>query len=119
TAGVNDYRRKELSEVFLDPGKSAHGFVFFMPPGGPLTTSDGVLVVQFVDAEDASRQAVRVPLRWTGEIMARMLPESAPPTERARPVPPEVAELVGVWSGREEFKSAPGSVPVGIKIYTW
>jgi hypothetical protein len=89
TARLNDYRSKELAEAFLDPGKSAHGFVFFMPPGGPLTTtSDGVLVVQFVDAEDASRQAVRVPLRGTGEITARVLPEPAQPPERARPVPP-------------------------------
>src|SRR5262252_10000256 len=116
TARLNDYRGKELSEAFLDPGKSAHGFVFFMPPGGPLT-SDGVLVVQFVDAEDASRQAVRVPLHGTGEITARMMPESAQPPEHARPVPPEVAELVGVWSGRDEFKSPPGSVPVSLKIY--
>jgi hypothetical protein len=87
-----------------------------MPPGGPLTTSDGVLVVQFVDAEDASRQGVRVPLRGTGEITARMMPESAQPPEHARPVPPEIAELVGVWRGSAEFRLPTGTVPVTLRI---
>src|ERR1700730_7827838 len=97
TARLNDYRSKELAEAFLDPGKSANGFVFFIPPSGAPPTADGVLIVQFVDAEDASRQAVRVPLRGTGDMTARVVPESARTAERSRPVPPELAGFVGVW----------------------
>jgi hypothetical protein len=117
TARLNDYRSKELAEAFLDPGQSAHGFVFFIPPSGTSPMADGVLIVQFVDANDASRQAVRVPLRGTGDITARVLPESARTPQPAQPLRPEWAGFVGVWRGQAAFRMPAGTVPVTLRIY--
>lgn len=117
TARLSDYRSKELAEVFLDPGQSAHGFVFFIPPIGTTGIADGVLLVHFVDANDASRQSVRVPLRGTGDLTARVVPEAARPPERARPVPPELAGFVGVWRGQATFRTPSRTLPVTLRIY--
>ncbi len=117
TARLSDYRSKELAEVFLDPGQSAHGFVFFIPPIGTTGMADGVLLVHFVDAHDASRQAVRVPLRGTGDQTARVVPEAARTPERVQPLRPEWAGFVGVWRGRAEFRAPSSAVPVTLKIF--
>jgi hypothetical protein len=120
TARLSDYRSKELAEAFLDPGQSAHGFVFFIPPIGTTGMADGVLLVHFVDANDASRQSVRVPLRGTGDLTARVVPEAARTPQPVQPLRPEWAGFVGVWRGQVAFRMSVGTVrtvPVTLRIY--
>ncbi len=73
-ARIEDFKRKELQESRLDVGQSARGFVYFIPPAAVGVLEDAVLVVQFVDTEDACSQAVEVPL---GRIELRGGPEAA------------------------------------------
>lgn len=78
-ARIEDFKRKELQESRLDVGQSARGFVYFIPPAVVEVLEDAVLVVQFVDTEDACSQAVEVPL---GRIELRGGPEAAKRTAR-------------------------------------
>jgi len=79
-ARLADYRSKELSEAFLAPGESAHGFVFFIPPKGTPDLSDAMLTVRFVDIKDGSRESVQLPLRglaFTARASASATPAPA------------------------------------------
>jgi hypothetical protein len=50
-ARIADYLNKEFKDVVLSKDASAHGFVFFMPPG-TLWFTKGRLVLHFVDETD-------------------------------------------------------------------
>jgi len=75
-------------------------------------------VTRVEDVEDGFAGAVASVLLGKDESgAARAQPASALPPDRAQPAPPELAGLVGVWRGRAEFKTPPGSVPVTLRIY--
>lgn len=80
SARLADYRSKELSEAFLEPGEAAHGFVFFMPPKGTPDLSDAMLTVHFVDTKEGSRESVRLPLRALAFTARAPAPEATPVT---------------------------------------
>jgi hypothetical protein len=62
TARLADYRSKELPEVSLVKGESAHGFVFFIPPKGSSAFGEATLGVRFVEVSEGTSFDVRVPL---------------------------------------------------------
>jgi uncharacterized protein DUF4410 len=76
-------------------------------------------VTRIEDVEDGFAAAVANLLLGRDEsVTASAQPEPVRPPDRAHPAPPELAGLVGVWRGRAEFKTPPGSVPVTLRIYT-
>ena len=119
SARLADYRSKELAEVTLGRGESAHGFVFFIPPQGTSDFSEAVLTVHFVDIKDGSREIVRLPLRNLEFKGTKAKPEAvavargAPVSPRPGPSPSasplqasvaaatplDPAALVGTWTG--------------------
>ena len=75
-------------------------------------------VTRVEDVEDGFAGAVANVLLAKDELVtASARPESARSADRAQPVLPELAGFVGVWQGREEFKTPPGSVSVTLRIY--
>jgi hypothetical protein len=75
-------------------------------------------ITRVEDVEDGFAGAVANVLLGRDEsVTASAQPEPARPPHRAQPAPPELAGLVGVWQGRAEFKTPPGSVPVTLRIY--
>jgi len=75
-------------------------------------------VTRVEDVEDGFAGAVaNVLLSKDESVIASALPEPARPPDGARPAPPELAGLVGVWQGHAEFKTPSGSVPVTLRIY--
>lgn len=121
SARLADYRSKELAEVSLGQGESAHGFVFFIPPQGTTDFSEAALTIHFVDIKDGSREVVRLPLRNLEFKGTKAKPEpvvaargasvsprpgpspSASPLQAnvaaATPTPSDPAALVGTWIG--------------------
>jgi len=75
-------------------------------------------VTRVEDVEDGFAGAVANVLLGKDEVVtASARPEPARSPDRAQPAPPELAGFVGVWQGREEFKTPPGSVSVTLRIY--
>ncbi len=63
---VADYRDKELQDVTLVKGESAHGFVYFATPPGTTTFTEATLTVPVVDAEKGTNFIVRLQLSGLG-----------------------------------------------------
>lgn len=61
--GRTDYWRKELKEVILNSGESAHGFLFFPWPRTAPMFEEATLTMPVVELEGATRVVVRVTLR--------------------------------------------------------
>ncbi len=136
TARLTDYRSKELAEVFLAAGESAHGFVYFIPPKGTASFVDATLVVQLVDVEDGSRQVVRVPLSGASLAVAGAPRDQAGGPAAARPLPAAtvaatgtssasgsaarpLAALLGNWRGETviRWEAMPSLQPTALRIY--
>lgn len=61
--GRTDYWRKELKDVILANGESAHGFVYFAWPAEIRSPVDDlILLVPLVDIDEAERLVIRLPL---------------------------------------------------------
>lgn len=65
-ARLQDYRSKEMPEVSLAKGESAHGFVFFIPPRGSGPIDEATLGIRFVDIAEGTSFDVRLPLSGLG-----------------------------------------------------
>lgn len=63
---VADYRDKELQDVTLVKGESAHGFVYFAPPPGTTTFTKATLTVPVVDIEEGASFIIRLQLSGLG-----------------------------------------------------
>jgi len=75
-------------------------------------------VTRVEDVEDGFAGAVANVLLGKDEVVtASARPEPAHSPDRTQSAPPELAGFVGVWQGREEFKTPPGSVSVTLRIY--
>src|SRR5215831_10139185 len=75
-------------------------------------------VTRVEDVEDGFAGAVANVLLGKDELVtASARPGPVRPADGARPAPPELAGLVGVWQGHAEFKTPSGSVPVTLRIY--
>jgi hypothetical protein len=61
-ARLADYKSKELQDAMLGKDGSAHGFIYFVPPSGTAPFTEATLTVQFMDNEDFTSLAVRLPL---------------------------------------------------------
>jgi hypothetical protein len=57
-----DYRSKEFQDVTLGKDQFMHGFVYFIPPVGAEPFTEATLTVPVVDAAEATRFIVRLPL---------------------------------------------------------
>lgn len=62
TARTADYKEKAFKDATLEPGDSARGFVFFIPPRGTEPFDDAKLHVRFIDFDTATSEIVEVPL---------------------------------------------------------
>ena len=75
-------------------------------------------VTRVEDVEDGFAGAVANVLLDKDELVtAGARPQPARSPDRAQPAPPELSGFVGVWQGREEFKTPPSSVSVTLRIY--
>lgn len=63
---VADYRNKELQDVTLVKGESAHGFIYFVPPQETPTFTKATLMVPVVDVELGTSFVVRLQLSGLG-----------------------------------------------------
>ncbi len=131
-ARLQDYRSKELPEVSLAKGESAHGFVFFIPPRGTKPFSGAALSVRFVDVAEGTSFDVRLPLSGLGfkgvpagaeEIAkAAAAGAGAAGTATASAVAGrgsgDVQGLLGIWRGLVRNSLAPGpTYPVTLRIF--
>lgn len=128
-ARLQDYRSKELPEVSLAKGESAHGFVFFIPPRGTNPFGEATLSVRFVDVAEGTSFDLRVPLTGLGfkgiPAGAEEIAKAAAGTggtatagAAAGQGTGDVQPLLGVWQGLVRNSLAPGpTYPVTLRIF--
>lgn len=77
-----DYRGKVFKDIALRKGDTAHGFVYFIFPGGTPAFTQATLTVRCVDMEEGT--TIRVELHLSGEFL-----RAAPPGRDAFEFQPE------------------------------
>lgn len=131
SARLSDYRSKELPEVSLARGESAHGFVFFIPPRGTAAFGEATLGVRVVDIAEGASFDVRLPLTGLGfrgmpagaEDIARAAAAAAPggkdsPAAATGQASGDLQPLLGVWRGMVQPGAATGpTYPAALRLF--